>query len=89
MEIKDLSKDLDTADMSAVHGGADDRGNSNVGSIVQLANVNAANLAVAGAGSSLNSSNNVNVSQNASQYIDQNNGDFLGVFLRGFPTLSR
>jgi len=87
MQIKDLSKDLDTAAMTAVHGGADDRGNSNVGSIVQLADINAANIALAGPGSSLNSSNNVNVSQNATQYIDQNNGDFLGVFFGRFPNL--
>ena len=89
MLIKDLSKELDTKEMTAVQGGADDRGNSNVGGIVQLANINAANIAAAGAGSSLNSSNNVNVSQNASQYIDQNNGDFLGLFFGRFPELRR
>jgi len=89
MLIKDLSKELDVKEMSAVQGGLDDRGNSNVGGIVQLANVNAANLAAAGPGSSLNSSNNVTVSQNASQYLSQSNGDFLGLFFARFPELHR
>jgi hypothetical protein len=87
MLIKDLSKELDAEAMTAVHGGADDRGNSNVGGIVQLANVNAGNLISGGAGSSITSSNNVNVSQDATQIVDQNNGDFLGLFLGRFPTL--
>jgi hypothetical protein len=89
MLIQDLSKELDTKEMTAVHGGADDRGNSNVGGIVQLANINAANIAAAGPGSSLNSNNNVTVSQSASQYVNQNDGDFLGLFFGRFPELHR
>jgi hypothetical protein len=64
MLIQDLSKELDTKEMTAVHGGA-------------------------GPGSSLNSNNNVTVSQSASQYVNQNDGDFLGLFFGRFPELHR
>lgn len=86
MQIKDLSKDLDTAEMSAVQGGADDRGNSAVNGIVQLANVNAGNLVVGGPGSSVTSNNNVTANQTASIFSDQNNGDFLALLAGRFPT---
>jgi hypothetical protein len=87
MQIKDLSKDLDTAAMSEVQGGADDRGNSAVNGIVQLANVNAGNLVFGGPGSSVNSNNNVTANQSATILNEQNNGDFLALFAHRFPTV--
>jgi len=87
MQIKDLSKDLDTAAMGAVHGGADDRGNSAVNGIVQLANVNAGNMVVGGPGSSVTSNNNVTANQSATIFDSQNNGDFLALFAARFPTI--
>jgi len=81
MLIKDLSKELDAKALTAVVGGEADRGNSSVNGIVQLANVNAGNVIMAGPGSSLTSSNNVTANQTASIFNSQNNGDFLGVFL--------
>lgn len=89
MQIKDLSKELDTAAMDAVHGGANDRGNSGVNSIVQLADVNAGNLVVGGPGSSVTSNNNVTANQTASIFSDQNNGDFLALIAGRFPTVVR
>jgi hypothetical protein len=86
MQIKDLSKDLDTTAMSAVQGGADDRGNSAVNSIVQLADVSAGNLVFGGPGSSVNSNNNVTANQSATIFSDQNNGDFLALIAGRFPT---
>ena len=77
MQIKDLSKELDTEALSAVHGGADDRGNSAVNGIVQLANVNAGNVVFGGPGSSVNSNNNVTANQSATIFNSQNNGDSL------------
>ena len=88
MLIKDLSKELDTKALTAVVGGDGDRGNSSVNGIVQLANVNAGNIIMAGPGSSLTSSNNVSANQTASIFNSQNNGDFLSLFL-GFPVLRR
>ena len=81
MLIKDLSKELDAKALTAVVGGEGDRGNSSVNGIVQLANVNAGNVIMAGPGSSLTSSNNVTANQTASIFNSQNNGDFFGVFL--------
>jgi hypothetical protein len=90
MLIKDLSAstELDQAAMTAVHGGADDSGNSIVSGIVQLSTINAGNMIVAGPGSSLTSSNNVTANQNASIFNSQNNGDVLGLFI-GFPGFVR
>jgi len=75
MLIKDLSKELDTKEMTAVQGGLVDRGNANVGTIGQVANVNAPNVVMTGPGSSLTNSNNVDFSQYASQGVRQTNGD--------------
>jgi hypothetical protein len=87
MQIKDLSKELDTQALSAVHGGADDRGNSAVNGIVQLANVNAGNMVVGGPGSSITSNNNVTANQNATIFNSQNNGDFLALLATRFPSM--
>ena len=89
LTIKDLSAstELDQAAMTAVHGGAFDRGNSNVSGITQALAMDAPNILGAGAGSSLTNSNNVSASQDASQYIRQNNGDVFSLLigLRGAP----
>jgi len=76
MLIKDLSKELAAAEMTAVQGGAFDRGNSNVSTIGQGVVLNAPNTVMAGPGSSLTNSNNIDVSNYATQDIHQNNGDF-------------
>jgi hypothetical protein len=84
MLIKDLTKELAADEMTAVQGGASDRGNSTVNSIGQVLQLNAPNIVGAGAGSSVNSNNNVNASQYADQFTKQNNGDFAALIL-GFP----
>jgi hypothetical protein len=77
MLIKDLTKELAADEMTAVAGGASDRGNSSVNTIGQALQLNAPNLVGAGAGSSVNSNNNVDASQYATQHVAQNNGDSL------------
>jgi hypothetical protein len=79
MQIQDLSKELAAEEMSAVHGGTGDRANANVGNIVQGLVVNAPNTVGAGAGSSVNSDNEIDVTQYATQHVHQNNGDSLFV----------
>ena len=81
MEIKDLSKELDTKELSAVHGGADDRGNAGVLGIAQIMALSAPNTVLAGPGSAVNNFNNVSASQDADQRVRQNNGDALKVVL--------
>lgn len=83
MEIKDLSKELDTKEMSAVQGGADDRGNAAVQGIAQIMALSAPNAVLAGPGSAVNNFNNVSASQDADQSARQNNGDTLKVLLGG------
>jgi hypothetical protein len=87
MQIKDLSKELDTEALGAIQGGEGDRGNSAVNGIVQLANVNAGNVVFGGPGSSVNSNNNVTANQSATIFNEQNNGDFLALFAARFPTV--
>jgi hypothetical protein len=84
MLIKDLTKELAADEMTAVHGGASDRGNSSVNNIGQVLQLNAPNIVGAGAGSSVNSNNNVDATQYADQTVRQNNGDSLFV---AFPFL--
>jgi hypothetical protein len=86
MLIKDLSKELAAEELSAVQGGAGDRGNSAVNSIGQVLQLNAPNIVGAGAGSSVNSNNNVDASQYATEYVSQNNGDSLFI---AFPYFGR
>ena len=85
--IKNLSAslELDQAAMTAVHGGAFDRGNSSVTGTTQALIMDAPNIVMTGAGSSLTNSNNVSASQDASQFVRQNNGDAFSVLfgLRG------
>lgn len=77
MLIKDLTKELAAEELSAVQGGLADRGNTVVNSIGQGLELNAPNIVGAGAGSSVNSNNNVDASQYATQTVRQNNGDSL------------
>lgn len=77
MLIKDLTKELAADEMTAVQGGASDRGNTEVSTIGQGLVLNAPNAVGAGAGSSVNSNNNVDASQYATQTVRQNNGDSL------------
>jgi hypothetical protein len=79
MLIKDLTKELAADEMTAVQGGANDRGNSVVNSIGQGLVLNAPNIVGAGAGSSVNSNNNVDATQYATQATAQNNGDSIFV----------
>jgi hypothetical protein len=79
MLIQDLSKELDTEALSAVRGG--DGGNSAVNGIVQLANITSANVLLAGAGSTITSTNNVNSSQTATLFNQQNIGDIFDLSL--------
>ncbi len=85
MLIKDLTKELAADEMAAVQGGLADRGNSTVNSIGQALVLNAPNIVGAGAGSSVNSNNNVDASQYATQFTNQNNGDslFVAIPFRG------
>ena len=89
LTIKTLhaSTELDQAAMTAVRGGAFDRGNSSVTGIAQGLVMDAPNIVVAGPGSSLTNSNNVSANQDASQYIRQSNGDVFSLLigLRGGP----
>ena len=83
MLIKDLSKDLDAKEMTAVTGGADDRGNADVLGLTQLIALSAPNTVVAGPGSAVNNFNNISASNDGSQAVHQNNGDSLRVLLGG------
>ena len=78
MLIQDLSQELDTEALSAVRGGD---GNSAVNGIVQLANITSANVLLAGAGSTLTSTNNVNSTQTATLFNSQNIGDIFDIGL--------
>ena len=83
MLIKDLSKELTAKELSAVQGGASDRGNADVLNIVEALQLNAPNTVLAGPGSAVNNFNNVSASQDADQSVHQNNGDSLRVLLGG------
>ena len=82
MQIKDLSKTLDTETMTAVSGG--DNGNSATNTIGQVQNIYAP-VAVMGYGPS-NTDVHVNGTQTASIYNDQFGGDS---FLALLPELVR
>jgi hypothetical protein len=84
MQIRDLSKTLDTQSMTAVRGG--DNGNSVTNTIGQVENISAP-VAVLGYGPT-NTSVHVTGTQNASIFNDQFAGDsflalFPAKFLRG------
>jgi hypothetical protein len=81
MKIENLSQDLDTQAMTAVHGG--DAGNSAVNTIGQLTNL-CVPVGVLSAGPS-NTNVHVDSTQNAKIYNEQNAGDS---FLALFPSLS-
>ena len=84
MLIKDLSKELDAKEMTAVSGGLDDRGNADVLGITQLIALSAPNTVVAGPGSAVNNFNNVSASNDADQTVRQNNGDRFALLVGGF-----
>ena len=71
MQIRDLSKTLDTQSMTAVRGG--DNGNSATNTIGQVQNISAP-VSVLSYGPS-NTSVHVNGTQNASIWNDQDGGD--------------
>ncbi|HWM67146.1 MAG TPA: hypothetical protein VNO35_11230 [Steroidobacteraceae bacterium] len=81
MKIENLSQDLDTQAMTAVHGG--DAGNSAVNTIGQLTNLRVP-VGVLSAGPS-NTNVHVDSTQNAKIYNEQNASDS---FLALFPSLS-
>lgn len=81
MLIKDLTKELAADEMTAVQGGAFDRGNSNVSTIGQAVVLNAPNVVMSGPGSSLTNSNNIDVTNYATQDVHQNNGDFAALLI--------
>ena len=82
MLIKDLSKELDAKAMTAVHGA--DRGNAAVPTLIQGLEQNSFNGVAAGAGSAINNTNDVSATQDATQHVDQNNGNFFSLHV-GFP----
>jgi len=87
MLIKDLSKELDVKEMSAVQGGLDDRGNADVLGLTQMMALSAPNTVLAGPGSAFNSFNNVSADQDASQTVRQNNGDRFSLLLGAIRSL--
>ncbi len=79
MQIKDLSKDLDQAEMTTVRGG--DNGTSAASTILQALDI-AAPIAVGyGAGSAGNTFININGSQSGSVANKQTSGDEFAAFL--------
>ena len=79
MQIRDLSKTLDTQSMTAVRGG--DNGNSAVNTIGQLQKISAP-VSVLSYGPS-NTSTHVNGTQDASIWNDQDAGDSFFALLPG------
>ncbi|MBE7417032.1 MAG: hypothetical protein HS128_04625 [Ideonella sp.] len=75
MEIKDLSKELDTAAASAVHGGANSNAANNVIGQVQTLNVP---VAISGEGP-VNNNITVTGTQNASIFNAQEAGDLMAL----------
>ena len=89
LSIKDLevAKDLSCEERAAVRGG-DAQGNGAVHTIGQLQNVLVPVAAGTGAGSSQNTTVDVDASQYASMYTGQHNGDRFS-FLLGLPMFTR
>lgn len=79
MEIKDLSKDLCSTEMSAVHGG--DNGNAGVNTIFQQLGMNVPIGIVTGPGAAVNNFIDVSGNQNASIDNQQDSGDKFFAFL--------
>jgi len=79
MQIKDLTKDLDSKAMTAVHGG--DNGNAGVNTIFQQLGMNVPIGIVTGPGAAVNNFIDVNGSQNASIDNQQDSGDKFLAFL--------
>jgi len=79
MQIENLSKDLDTKEMSEVHGG--DNGNSAASSILQALSINAPVAVGYGPGSAGNTFVHVDGSQDADISNHQTSGDKFSAFL--------
>ena len=84
MLIKDLSKELAAKEMSAVHGG--NAANAAVPTLIQGLEQANINMVGAGAGSAINNTNTVTGTQDATQFVKQNNGDVFKLDL-DFPVL--
>jgi hypothetical protein len=85
MQIENLSKDLDTKEMTEVRGG--DNGNSSVANILQGMGIDAPIAVGYGAGSAGNTFVHIDPSQSASTSTEQTSGDKFSAFLgtlRGF-----
>jgi len=79
MQIKDLSKELDSETMTAVRGG--DNGDSSASSILQQMGIVAPIAVGYGAGSAGNTFIHIDPSQNASISTRQTSGDEFAAFL--------
>jgi hypothetical protein len=79
MQIQDLSKELDTKEMTEVRGG--DNGNSSVSNILQEMGISAPVAVGYGAGSAGNTFVNVNGSQSGDVSTHQTSGDKYAAFL--------
>ena len=79
MQIKDLTKDLDSKAMTAVHGG--DNGNAGVNTVFQQLGMNVPIGIVTGPGAAVNNFIDVDGSQNASIDNQQDSGDKFLAFL--------
>lgn len=81
MEIKDLSKDLGSEEMSAMHGGSGDNGNAGVNTIFQQLGMSVPIGIVTGPGAAVNNFIDVSGNQNASIDNQQDSGDKFAAFL--------
>lgn len=79
MQIKDLSKDLDSKEMGAVRGG--DNGNAGVNTIFQQLGMSVPIGIVTGPGAAVNNFIDVSGNQNASIDNQQDSGDKFAAFL--------
>jgi hypothetical protein len=79
MQIENLTKELDTREMTEVRGG--DNGNSSVSNILQGLGIDAPIAVGYGAGSAGNTFVHIDPSQNASTSTKQTSGDEFAAFL--------
>ena len=79
MQIENLTKDLDTKEMTEVRGG--DNGNSAVSTTLQAMGIDAPIAVGYGAGSAGNTFVHIDPSQDASTSTEQTSGDKFAAFL--------
>lgn len=79
MQIKDLSKELDSQAMDAVHGG--DNGNAGVNTIFQQLGMNVPIGIVTGPGAAVNNFIDVSGNQDAKIENHQDSGDKFAAFI--------